>query len=137
MPDDFTLARIVEKLGVPKDYFDAQHDPLTEKSFAGVVGAVIEGIPDWTDDEATLVRILRLCDQPTIADVVKVVMEGAARQEFLVTISTIYTVNEDLQRLFDLAAGKRPFHKGALATYPEDSAMHSIGFKIKSKTGPQ
>ncbi len=115
VPDNFTLARTIEKLGVPKDYFDTQHDPLTEKSFAGVVGAVIEGIPDWTDDEAILMRVLRLCDQPTIAEVVKGVMEGAARQEFLVATSTICTVNEDLQRLFDLAAGKRPFHKGALA----------------------
>jgi transcriptional regulator with XRE-family HTH domain len=137
IPDDFTLARIVESLGFPSDYFASNYDPLIEKSLAGAVGAAIEGIPDWTEDEATLVRILRLCDQSTIADVIKVVAEGAARQEFLVTISTIYTVNEDLQRLFDLGEGKRPFQKGSLATYPEGSALHSIGFKTKSQSGPQ
>lgn len=132
LPDDFTLARIAEKLNLPNDYFDSSHDPLVEKSFAGAVGAAVEGLPDWTEDEAALVRILRLCDQPTIAEVLKVLAAGATRQEFLVTVSTIYTVNEDLQRLFDLGAGKRPFQKGSLATYPEGSALHAIGFKLRS-----
>jgi transcriptional regulator with XRE-family HTH domain len=136
-PDDFTLGRIAENAGVPNDYFGQNFDPLVEKSFAGAVGSIIDGIPDWTEDEATLVRILRLCDQPTIAEVLRVVAEGAARQEFLVTISTIYTVNEDLQRLFDLGAGKRPFQKGSVATYPEDSPLHAIGFKTTLGKGPQ
>lgn len=131
IPDDFTLGRIAENTGFPIDYFSSQYDPSVENSLAGAVGDLIGGISDWTEDEATLVRILRLCDQPTIAEVLRAVAAGAARQEFVVTISTIYTVTEDIQRLFDLGAGKRPFQKGSVATYREDSPLHATGFKIK------
>lgn len=136
-PDDFTLAQISEKAGVPPDYFDPVHDPAAPSSLARSIGQYIEGVPDWTDDEATVIRVLRLCDVSTVLAVLRTISEGASRQEFVVTLGTIFTVNDDLQRLLDLAAGKRPFEKGSLSTYPEDSPMHRIGFKEQKSKGSQ
>ncbi|MBK8439144.1 MAG: helix-turn-helix transcriptional regulator [Rhodobacter sp.] len=135
-PDDFTLSRIAEKAGVPIDYFQSSHEPSADNSPAAVIGAYIEGVPDWTEDEAALVRILRLCSPDTVQEVLQMVTSGASRQEFLVTLDAVFVIKEDIQRLLDAGNGLRSFEKGSLSTFPEGSARHGIGFKERSAKGP-
>lgn len=137
-PDDFTLAQIAEKTGFPADYFASYPHPSSEVSWGATLGSVLDGgLPDWTHDEATVIRILRLCDQGTVLKVLRLIKEGASKREVTLVLSELFTVNEDLQRLHDLAVGNRSFVKGPLATYPEDDPMHQIGFKRKANKGPQ
>ena len=134
-PNDFTLSKIAESTGTPVDYFTSNADAFGQ-SMAATLGKIVEGVPDWTQDEATLVRVLRLCDQATVKEVLKVVTEGAGRGEFLVNMRTIFTVKDDLQRLLDLAAGRRADDKGAVATDPDRAPLHHIGFKEHPPKGP-
>lgn len=137
MPDEFTQLKILRNAGVSDDYLAQHYDPLEPHSTEAVVGAVVEGLPDWTEDEATLVRILRLCDQKAIKDVLEVVLRGASQQEVTVALSTIFTIKDDLQRLMKVQSGERPYEKGAIGTYAEDSPLHRLGFKSKLGEGPQ
>ena len=137
-PDDFTLAQIIENTGVPSDYFASYPHPTSGASLEAAVGSLLDGgLPDWTHDEATVIRILRLCDQGTVLKVLRLIKEGASKQEVTLVLSEVFTVKEDLQRLHDLADGNRIFVKGPLATYAEDNPMHRIGFKTKTNKGPQ
>jgi transcriptional regulator with XRE-family HTH domain len=136
-PDDFTLDRIAQNAGVPADYFQADHDPVADNSVAASIGAYIEGVPDWTDDESALVRIMRLCSPETIKEALQVVTRGAGQQEFLVRLDTVFAIKEDLQRLLEVAANQRAFEKGALSTFPEGSPRHHIGYKPRSARGPK
>lgn len=137
IPNEFTQLKILRNAGVSDDYLVQHYDPLESHSEAAVIGSVVEGLPDWTEDEATLVRILRLCDQQTIKDVLNVVLHGASQQEVTVALSTIFTIKEDLQRLMEVRSGERPYAKGVIATYAEDSPLHRLGFKSKLDEGPQ
>ena len=137
-PDDFTLAQIIEKTGVPPDYFASYPHPSSAVSLEAAVGSLIDGrVPDWSHDEATVIRILRLCDHGTVLKVLRLIKEGASKQEVTLVLSDVFTVQEDLQRLHDLADGNRSFMKGPLATYAEGNSMHRIGFKTKGSKGPQ
>ncbi len=137
-PDSFALSKIAKACGIPEDYFTSSHDPLeANHSLAATVGAVVEGGPDWTEDEATFVRMLRLSDQGTIRAVIGMMLDGVADREVTVQLRTIYSINEDLQRLVEVQSRKREFSKGPLATYPESSPLHRIGFQLKSGKHPQ
>jgi len=137
-PDDFILAQIVEKTGVPADYFASYPHPSSGASFEAAIGSLVDGgLPDWSYDEATVIRMLRMCDEETVLKVLRLIKEGASKQEVTLMLSDVFTVNEDLQRLHDLADGNRSFVKGPLATYAEDHPMHQIGFKRKASKGPQ
>lgn len=136
-PDDFTLNRIAEKAGVSPDYFTSNHDPIAGQSLAAAAGSMVEGMPDWTEDEAALVRVLRLCDPETVCQVLDQVTSAVAQQEFLATIDSIYAIAEDIQRLREVASEHRVFEKGPLADYPEDDERHCIGFKPRTGPGPK
>jgi transcriptional regulator with XRE-family HTH domain len=131
-PDDYTLQRIAENTNTSMEYFVSYVDPLANSSMAALVGAAIEGVPDWTDDEATLVRMLRLCDDPALRDIVRAVNDAVGNREVLVNLGTVFQLKDDLQRLLELAAGQRTYERGPLAAYPKDSPMHRIGFKDKA-----
>jgi DNA-binding XRE family transcriptional regulator len=135
-PDDYTIAKIAKNAGVSEDYFSAHYDPW-EGSWVASVGAAIEGVPDWTDDEASLVRMVRICDPETICSAIATVLNGVSQKEVTVPMSTILTITDDVEALLDVQEGKRPFEKGALATYPEDSPKHRLGFAGRKKTVPQ
>lgn len=137
MPDDFTLARICEQTGTAGDYFTAHYDAIGAHSPAAAYGAVFEGLPDWTDDEAALIRMMRMSDSTTIKEALRVISDGLAASDAVVTLSAIYVFSEDMQRLRDVVANKRPFAKGSLAHYPEDSPMHRLGFKERPPKGPR
>lgn len=137
MPDDFTLSRICERTGTPVDYFTAHYDAIGEQSPAAVYGAVFEGLPDWTEDEAALIRMLRMSDNSTIREALRVVCDGLATSDAVVRLSAFYVFSEDIQRLRDLSANKRPFAKGSLVTYPEAKPMHRLGFKERPPKGPR
>lgn len=137
MPDDFTLSRICERTGTPGDYFTAHNDAIGENSPASAYGAVFEGLPDWTDDEAALIRMMRMSDNTTIREALRVISDGLAASDAVVTVSAIYVFSQDMQRLRDIVADKRPFAKGSLSHSPEDSPMHRLGFKERPPKGPR
>ncbi len=137
-PDSFTLSRIAKNCDISEDYFTSNYNPLDSMpTAAGVLGIAVEGVPDWTDDEAAVVRMLRICDQEVIQKVVGVVLAAANAQEITARLSTIFTIGEDFQRLVEVQERKREFSKGPLATYPDDSPLHRIGFKMTKGEVPQ
>ena len=137
-PDSFTLSRIAKNCDISEDYFTSNYNPLDSMpTAAGVLGIAVEGVPDWTDDEAAVVRMLRICDQEVIQKVVGVVLAAANAQEVTARLSTIFTIGEDFQRLVEVQERKREFSKGPLATYPDDSPLHRIGFKMTKGEVPQ
>ena len=81
--------------------------------------------------------MLRICDQEVIQKVVGVVLAAANAQEITARLSTIFTIGEDFQRLVEVQERKREFSKGPLATYPDDSPLHRIGFKMTKGEVPQ
>ena len=95
-PDDFTLSKIAKNLDISEDYFASRYDPLPsndgELSQAALLGGIIEGIPAWTEDEATLVRILRLCNEGTISQVLQIVLASANEQEVTVTLDKVFEI---------------------------------------------
>lgn len=136
VPDEFTQLKILRNAGFSDDYLTEHYDPFEPHSPGAVFGAVIEGLPDWTEDEATLVRILRLCDRQTIEAVLEVVLRGVSQQEMTVKLGTIFTIKDDLQRLMEVQSGVRPYAKGVIGTYAEDSPLYRLGFKTKPKPKP-
>ena len=130
-PDSFTLSKIVKNCDISEDYFTSNVDPLDSvPSGASVLGIAVEGVPDWTDDEAAVVRMLRICDQEAIQKVIGGVLAAANAQEVTARLSTIFTIGDDFKRLVEVQERKREFSKGPLAAYPDDSPLHRIGFKM-------
>ncbi|MFV0410924.1 MAG: helix-turn-helix domain-containing protein [Paracoccus sp. (in: a-proteobacteria)] len=137
-PDSFTLSKIAKNCDISEDYFASKHDPIgSVPSGAAILGIAVEGVPDWTDDEAAIVRMLRICDQEAVRQIVGSVLAVADDQEVTARLSAIYTIGEDIQRLVEIHERKREYTKGPLATYPDDSPLHRIGFKMTKQEGPQ
>lgn len=132
VPDDYTLTTIAANAGVHPSYFEKNVDPLLNENPAATLGAIVEGLPDWTDDEAALVRMLRLCDDDTVSEVLDAILRGVSGSKAMVTISAIYTVQDDLARLMAAHDNTGTFSKGSLSVYPEGSPLHRFGYKWKS-----
>ena len=138
-PDDYTLQVIAQKTDTSIDFFTSSShplDPSAPKSMAAFVGAAVEGVPDWTQDEAMLVRMLRLSDDTVVQEVMRVVNEGIGGREVMVTIGSVFKLTEDLERLAEMASAQRSYERGPLAAYPKDSPLHRIGFKDPVIEGP-
>lgn len=136
-PDDFTLSRICERLGLAADFFAAPSDPMATKSFQAIWGQAIEGQPDWTGDEALIIRMIRLCDENTIKGFLRDIADNAVKAEVVVTLGKIFDLQDDFQRLLELAEGMRHYEKGPQARYLEESRIQHLGFKKKTGASPK
>ena len=67
-PNDFVLDQIASRCDMPATFFDdADLTPNGDWNTASFLGRVIEGRPDWTDDELSFVRLLRLVPADVVA----------------------------------------------------------------------
>ena len=111
IPNEFAIAQIVQKTGVSEGYFNDPSLP-DEGDLASVVGGLIEGRPDWTDEEEAIVRVLRVCPKPTVLLVINTLLKSVATQELTTMLGNITTLEEDIEHLVLIQQRGGQFKKG-------------------------
>ena len=96
------------------EFFDSV-DLMAEPSTTALYGSVIEGKPDWTEDEVAIVNVLRVCSQNAVLKVVELLIEAASSEELTVSLGRIFSIKEDIERLIAIASRRGLFRKGSVA----------------------
>lgn len=113
-PNEYVVKHIAEALEMPVEFFDSV-DLMAEPSTTALYGSVIEGKPDWTEDEVAIVNVLRVCSQNAVLKVVELLIEAASSEELTVSLGRIFFIKEDIERLIAIASRRGLFRKGSVA----------------------
>jgi DNA-binding XRE family transcriptional regulator len=133
-PNSFILNKILDICDVDPSYFD---DPGGgSSSYASVAGAIIEGRPQFTEDEMAIVRLLRACDPKTVVMIVNTVLDAIATQPLAGHIAMFLHLEDDILRLDAIRENGGRFARGEMYVEGE-KVMQRLRSKMVPQSVPQ
>ena len=112
-PNDFVLGQIASRCDIPASFFDdADLTPNRDWNTASFLGRVIEGRPDWTDDELSFVRLLRLVPADVVARIADELVEASTRNELKGVVSQFASLTRDVASVLAVKTRGGLFSKG-------------------------
>lgn len=130
VPDRFKLDKIAKACGVSPAYFLEPNDE--EPGVATLVGAIVEGRPDFTEDELAFVRLLRTLDPDTIVQIVESILHAVSTQPMAGHLTRFLHLEDDVMRLDAIREDGGHFDKGDM--YVEGEKVMA---RIRAKKVPQ
>lgn len=98
-PNAFALRQISEKTGHPLSFFDNQEINEADDWFETAKRSVLEGAPKLTDDELSLIRCLRMCDDQTVGQLVETIQSAIEESPYRGTYEQLLFFDTDMGRL--------------------------------------
>ena len=113
MPNAYVLGQIASHCDMPLTYFDDPDlTPDANWNGAALLGKIVEGAPDWTDDEVAFVRILRLVPVEVAAKVAGDLVEAATHNQLSGVIAQFASLARDVASLLAVKERGGLFRKG-------------------------
>jgi len=108
-----TLKQSASDLGILKrqyaqSFFD-NFDLLPYPSDAAIIGKVIEGNPQLTEDDSAFIRALRVCDSTTVIDVIDTILTSITTKDLVAAFGNLLQLEASVIRLTEIREGKGRF----------------------------
>ena len=114
-PNEYVLAQIAARCEMPETFFeDPDLTPASDWNGAAVLGKIVEGAPDWTDDEMAIVRLLRLVPAEVVAKISDDLVEAATHNELSGVISQFASLARDVASVLAIRSRGGLFRKGPI-----------------------
>lgn len=117
-PNEYLLAQIAHRCEMPLTFFDDPDlTPAEDWNGAALLGKVVEGTPDWTEDERAIVGLLRLVPAEVVEQVCGILVQAATRKELSGLISQFASLTRDVASVLAVQARGGLFRKGPIAEH--------------------
>ncbi|MDT8854628.1 helix-turn-helix transcriptional regulator [Paracoccaceae bacterium Fryx2] len=113
LPNEYVLAQIAARCEISESFFD-DADLTPGLNGAALLGKIVEGTPDWTDDELAMVRLLRLVPAPVAAKIAADLVEAATTTELSGMIASFGSLTRDVATVMAVQARGGLFRKGSV-----------------------
>ena len=134
-PDEYVLAQIAKASDVADTFF-ADIDLVDDADKAAIVGAAVEGKPNWTDDEWAFVRLLRISSPSVVCEITGLILDRALNAPIAGSLVDMLNLREDLERVGRIHKQDGKFLKGETSVSGDYTKAY-LGIDTKREEGPQ
>ena len=114
-PNEYLRAQIAARCDMPVTFFDDPDlTPGSDWNGAALLGKIVEGTPDWTDDEIAFVRLLRLVPADVVAKIAGDLVDAATHNELSGVIAQFASLARDVASVLAVKSRGGLFRKGPI-----------------------
>lgn len=125
-PNEYLLAQIATRCEMPVTFFDDPDlTPASEWNGAASLGKIVEGTPDWTDDEVAMVRLLRLVPAEVVGKIAGELVDAATQNELSGVIAQFASLARDVAVVLAVQSRGGLFRKGPIDLTSDLKTRHS------------